>query len=144
MTVQPFANPALRRLVAYGIASAAALAVDMAAFLGLVACQLAVPTAASIGYAVGIAVHWFLSSRFVFTARVATDRKRLMVQRGMFVLTAVTGLGLTWAIVMVGTELGLVPLASKLVSIGVAFFATYLLRIWIVFPAVRDREVFTR
>ena len=141
MIGQPFNNPAIRRLAAYGFASIAALAIDMAAFLGLVACQLAVPTAASIGYAVGIAVHWFLSSRFVFTGRVACDRKGRMVQRGIFVLTAVTGLCLTWAIVMAGTELGLVPLASKLVSIGVAFIATYLLRVWIVFPAIQDRDI---
>ena len=137
-------NRALRRLAIYGLASIAALAVDMAAFMGLVTMHMAAPGAATLGYATGIAVHWHLSSRIVFAGRVADGGKRRVMQRGVFVLTAVAGLCLTWGIVAVGTALGLLPLLSKLVSVVVSFVATYLLRLWLVFPAVVEEGAVER
>ena len=124
---------AIRRFVAYGFASVAALGVDLACFFALMAVHVAAPAAAAGGYAAGILAHWFASSRFVFTGRVASEGKARTAQQGLFVASALVGLALTWAIVSAATAMGLDPRIAKLIAIGASFFATFLLRLRFVF-----------
>lgn len=126
-----FAN--IRRLVTYGFASVAALGVDLACFFALMAAGMAAPAAASAGYTAGIVAHWFASSRFVFTGRVAAERKARTAQQGLFVGSALVGLALTWAIVTAGTAAGMDARLAKLAAIGASFLATFLLRLRFVF-----------
>ena len=118
----------------YVLASVCALAVDVGSFLALMAAGLSATLASAVGYSLGIVSHWLLSSRTVFTGRVAdrgsTGRTR---QKALFVGSALAGLALTTAIVG-GAELsGLDPRAAKLVAIAASFLLTWVLRSRIVF-----------
>ena len=121
------------RLIRYGLASVAALAVDMGLFLALLAGGLAAAPASALGYSIGIVTHWLISSRAVFVGRVAErgpDRTR---QKALFVGSALVGLALTTLIVGAGEMAGFDPRLAKLVAIGASFAATWLLRSKIVF-----------
>lgn len=123
----------MRRFVTYGFASVAALGVDLASFFALMALGIAAPAAAAGGYAIGIVAHWFASSRFVFTGRVAGSGRQRTTQQGLFVASALVGLVMTWAIVAAGTAFGLDARIAKLAAIGASFVATFLLRHHFVF-----------
>ncbi|ANY19175.1 GtrA-like protein [Tsuneonella dongtanensis] len=123
------------RLVRYGLASVGALAVDLGAFLALLA--LAVPAAAAgaFGYAIGIAAHWLLSSRAVFADTVAERGQARNRQKALFVLSALVGLALTTMIVGVATFAGIDPRLAKLAAIVISFAVTWMLRNKVVFRA---------
>jgi putative flippase GtrA len=123
-----------RIFVLYVLASVCALAVDVGSFLALMAAGLSATLASAIGYSLGIVSHWLLSSRTVFTGRVAdrgsADRTK---QKALFVASALAGLALTTAIVG-GAELSAIdPRAAKLVAIGASFLLTWVLRSRVVF-----------
>ena len=123
-----------RIFVLYVLASVCALAVDVGSFLALMAAGLSATLASAIGYSLGIVSHWLLSSRTVFTGRVAdrgsAERTR---QKALFVGSALAGLALTTAIVG-GAELSAIdPRAAKLVAIGASFLLTWVLRSRVVF-----------
>ena len=120
-------------LVRYLGASVIALGCDMASFLLLLELGLAPGLAAALGYALGIAVHWIVSSRKVFTDSVAARGAARTRQKALFVVSALIGLGVTTAIVGLGTHFGLDPRLAKLVAIGASFTVTWLLRDVVVF-----------
>jgi putative flippase GtrA len=122
----------------YIAASAFALAVDMGTFLALLSLGLEAAIAAAAGYALGIAAHWIVSSRAVFTDGVAErgpDRNR---QKALFIGSALAGLALTTTIVGLGTGLGLDPRLAKLAAIAASFTVTWLLRERVVFKVVQS------
>ena len=122
----------------YLAASGFALAVDMGAFLALLSLGLEAAIAAATGYALGIAAHWVISSRAVFTdgvARRGPDRNR---QKALFIGSALAGLALTTAIVGLGTGIGLDPRLAKLAAIAASFTVTWLLRDRVVFKVVQS------
>jgi putative flippase GtrA len=124
--------------IRYTVVSIGALAVDMGVFLAFLAGGMVSAVAAAIGYAVGIFVHWTLSSRKVFQDRVSERGTRERTQqKAMFVVSALLGLVVTMSIVGVGDALGLDPRIAKVVAIGVSFMLTYLLRNLLIFRAVR-------
>ena len=123
----------LARLVRYGFASAAALAVDMGAFLLLLSAQMVAAPASALAYSLGIVTHWFLSSRAVFTDTVAQQGPQRTRQKALFVGSALVGLALTTAIVGAGDVAGIDPRFAKLAAIAVSFTATWLLRSKVVF-----------
>lgn len=125
----------LRRvvLVRYLGASVIALGCDMASFLALLSLGLVPGLAAAAGYALGIVVHWLVSSRKVFTDSVAAHGTARTRQKALFVVSALIGLGVTTAIVSGGAMLGLDPRLAKLVAIGASFTITWLLRDVVVF-----------
>lgn len=123
------------RLIRYLLASVGALAVDMAAFLTLLALGTWPAGASAISYAAGIAAHWLMSSRAVFADRVADRGLARTQQKVLFVGSALLGLGLTTGIVFAGDSAGIDPRAAKLVAIAVSFAATWMLRSRIVFSA---------
>ncbi|MFM9935179.1 MAG: GtrA family protein [Novosphingobium sp.] len=120
-------------LVRYVLASVGALAVDMGTFLALLTASVPPVTASAAGYAIGIAVHWILSSRKVFADQVASGGIERTRQKAMFVVSALIGLGATTLIVGGSSAAGLDPRAAKLVAIVVSFAVTWLLRKRVVF-----------
>jgi putative flippase GtrA len=118
----------------YAVVSVAALAVDMGSFLAMLKTGMMSPVAAAIGYTIGIAVHWFLSSRKVFQDRVSERGTReRMQQKAMFAVSALLGLVLTMAIVGIGDFIGIDPRIAKVMAIGISFMLTYLLRNVVIF-----------
>jgi putative flippase GtrA len=128
-----FARLSDLRLVRYLLASVGALAVDMACFLALLALGVWPATASAVGYCAGIGAHWLLSSRAVFADVVAARGFARTRQKAMFVVSALLGLGLTYAIVWSGDSAGLDPRLAKLVAIGCSFTLTWVLRKKVVF-----------
>jgi putative flippase GtrA len=118
----------------YVVVSVGALAVDMGVFLGLLQTGMISALAAAIGYSVGIAAHWTLSSRKVFADRVSDRGTRERAQqKAMFVVSALLGLIVTMGIVGAGDALGLDPRIAKVMAIGISFILTYLLRNVVIF-----------
>lgn len=121
------------RFVRYILASVGALAVDMGCFLLLLATGTGAVAASAIGYCAGIAAHWLVSSRAVFTEGVAPRGQGRNWQKALFVVSALVGLGITTAIVGMSEAAGIDPRIAKLAAIGVSFLATWLMRSRIVF-----------
>lgn len=116
-------------------ASALALWVDYRLFLLLLDMGWMPALASAASYGAGIVVHWLISSRLVFIDGARTAGLERVRQKGLFLSSALVGLGLTVAIVWAGDLAGVDPRLSKLAAIGVSFFATYILRKTIVFVA---------
>ena len=121
------------RLLRYGFASVAALAVDMGLFLALLAFAVPAAMGSAIAYSVGILTHWLISSRAVFNDSVAQRGPERTRQKALFVGSALAGLALTTAIVGLGEIAGIDPRLAKLVAIVVSFAVTWLLRSRVVF-----------
>ena len=127
-------------LVRYLGASVIALGCDFAAFLLLLLLGLAPAPASALAYALGIAVHWLVSSRKVFTDTVAGQGPPRMRQKALFVGSALVGLAVTTAVVAAASALGLDPRLAKLAAVGASFTVTWLLHDSVVFrksPAAR-------
>lgn len=136
MTVLDFAPlNRLRQIVLarYILASVGALAVDMGTFRALLSAGMTPVTASAIGYSIGIAVHWILSSRKVFADQVAAGGIARTRQKAMFVISALIGLAVTTMIVGGASAAGLDPSLAKLCAIVVSFTVTWLLRKRVVF-----------
>lgn len=121
------------RYIRYVGVSAAALGVDMALFLSLLAGGMAATLASAMGYCLGIVIHWFLSSRVVFASQLAENGTARTKQKSLFVASALLGLGLTVLIVGMSTKAGFDPPIAKFLAIAVSFNVTYLLRKVVVF-----------
>lgn len=117
----------------YITVSAIALGIDMGCFLLLIAGDAIPALASGISYLIGMAAHWFLSSRFVFGAYLAAAGAGRGKQQGLFFASALAGLSITMGIVGVGDWFGLDPRLAKLVAVAISFNATYLMRRKIVF-----------
>lgn len=117
----------------YILSSAGALAVDMSVFMALFHLGLFPAAASAFGYAVGIAAHWLLSSRAVFTDMVATNGRDRDRQKALFLASALAGLAITTATVWAGDMFGIDPRLAKLAAIAISFQATYLMRKNVVF-----------
>ena len=86
--------------------------------------------------ALGIVAHWLLSSRAVFTGRVAATGIARTRQKALFVVSALAGLALTTGIVALSQASGLDPRAGKLVAIVASFTLTWWLRNRLVFRVI--------
>ena len=117
----------------YLAASGVSLAVDFAIFMILLSVGAPPALAAASGYLTGILCHWLLSSRIVFVGHVADRGASRHQQQALFLLSAFVGLGITTAIVGLGSRYGLDPRLAKAVAIVVSFQTTYVLRKKIVF-----------
>ncbi|HEV2748255.1 MAG TPA: GtrA family protein [Allosphingosinicella sp.] len=117
----------------YIVASVGALGLDMALFMASLALGTAPVMAAGLGYAAGIGAHWLMSSRAVFSGRLARKGNARRQQQALFLLSALVGLALTMTIVGLGNLAHGDPRLAKLAAIAVSFQATYLLRRKIVF-----------
>ena len=114
-------------------ASAASAGVDFGLFLTALSAGVPPAFAAALGYCGGIVCHWIISTRAVFIGRVADGGARRRQQQVLFALAALLGLGLTTAIVGVGSLEGFDPRLAKAAAMLVRFQATYMLRRKVVF-----------
>jgi putative flippase GtrA len=114
-------------------ASVAALALDFCIFMAALSTGVPPAIAAATGYLAGIVCHWLISSRLVFAGQLAATATGRRQQQGLFVMSALVGLGITTGIVGLGSRYGLDPRLAKGVAIVVSFQATYLLRRRVVF-----------
>ena len=121
------------RLIRYVLASIGALAVDVGTFLALLSVGMWATGASAIGYCLGIAAHWLMSSRAVFIGNVAAPGAARTRQKALFVISALVGLAITTAIVWTGDNSGIDPRIAKVIAIAVSFFATWILRSRVVF-----------
>jgi len=124
------------RFLRYVVASVGALAVDMGSFMALLQVGLEPAVASAIGYSLGIAAHWLMSSRAVFNDHLAERGFARTRQKALFVISALAGLALTTAIVGIGDASGFDPRLAKLVAICASFLVTWLMRSHIVFRQV--------
>lgn len=122
-------------LARYLLASIGALAVDLGCFLALLTAAVPAALASAAGYSLGIAAHWWMSSRAVFADGVAARGPERTRQKALFVASALIGLALTTGIVGLGALAGMDPRAAKLAAIAASFAATWLMRRRIVFRA---------
>ena len=120
-------------LLRYLGASVIALSCDLACFLILLHLGSAPAPASALGYGLGIAVHWLVSSRKVFTENVANHGPARTRQKALFVGSALIGLAVTTAVVAGASALGLDPRLAKLIAVGASFTITWLLRDGVVF-----------
>jgi putative flippase GtrA len=114
-------------------ASVVSLGVDFAVFMAMMSLGLTPALAAACGYAAGVVCHWLISSKMVFVSQVAAVGAARRQQQGLFVLSALVGLGITTGIVGLATRYGLDPRIAKGIAIVVSFQATYVLRKKVVF-----------
>ncbi|MDO7835877.1 GtrA family protein [Sphingobium sp. HBC34] len=115
----------------YLLASIAALSCDFIAFLALDHGGATPAVAAVGGYAVGLAIHWIISVRFVFSMAGGPSP----VQRVGFVVSALLGMGVTMVMVSALSALGLAPAIAKLLSVPVSFLSVYAIRKYGVFAS---------
>lgn len=113
----------------YLLASICALSSDMALFLMLDHFGAAPMLAAFGGYAIGLAVHWMISIRFVFDTGTGPTH----AQRAGFVASALLGMGITLAMVGGLSLTGVAPTIAKLLSVPVSFLTVYAIRKYGVF-----------
>lgn len=119
----------------YVVVSVLALGVDFAVFLTLTHLDAMKASWAGVtGYAAGLALHFLLSSRFVFERRGLTKSQRRLLAE--FVASGLIGIAITWSIIAISVELlGLPPVAGKVLAVGISFVAVYRLRRAVVFKS---------
>ena len=120
------------QLSRYSVASALALALDFAVYLTLTTSAVSPPAAGVVGYTLGTALHFLLSTRFVFDAR-ATDKLHVRLL-GEFALSGIAGIGITALVIALATQLGgLAALPAKVLAAGASFIIVFGLRRAVVF-----------
>lgn len=120
------------QLSRYTAVSGFALALDLAVYLGLINAGLRAAVAGVVGYVAGLALHYALTTRFVFDAsRTAKSESRLVAE---FAASGAIGVLITVGIIDFATVvLMLHPLIAKGIAVSVSFLAVYALRKTIVF-----------
>lgn len=126
----------LRELGLYGLASAAALAVDWGLLLVLHAAGLNYLVATAIGFSAGIGVTYGLSVSVVFRHRPIADRRR---EFAGFLGVGLAGLVLTQLLMALWVEqLHLAPGLAKIPTAGLVFVFNFLVRRALLFRAPRS------
>lgn len=118
----------------YTAASAAAFAVDFAAYVALIrlgAWHYLV--AAPVGFALGLALVYWLSVRWVFSARRVADAR---VEFGIFAGIGLLGMALNEGVLYAGVaQAGLSYELAKVVSAAAVFSTNFVLRKLVLFTA---------
>lgn len=117
----------LSQLLRYGMVSAVALFVDVAAMVCCVeVLGLAPVVAGTISFSLGIVVNFLCTRSWVFNRRKVARRR---TEFGLFYLVGVVGLGLNAAIIVgLHDGIGWHYLVAKLVATAVVFFWNFLAR----------------
>lgn len=121
------------QFVRYVIASAIALCVDYGSYWVIAATtDLALPTAAAIGYSVGLIVAYFLIAKRVFRGGWLRNKQRLEIL--LFALSGGLGIFVTYAVVAIYLLLlGEDVHSSKITAVVFSFVIVYFFRKMIVF-----------
>lgn len=119
-------------------ASAAALALDLAVFASLVVSAVNPAAAGAVGYLAGLALHWIVSSRFVFREATGAAGSSLRRQQALlFCATAGLGLVLTTGVIATLTVFAVPPWISKPIAVAVSFQSVWWVRRNVVFAPAR-------
>lgn len=125
----------LRELILYGLASAAALAVDWGLLVLLTWMGVDYLVASGSGFCVGIGVAYALSIRMVFAHRPIAERWREFTG---FLVVGLAGLLLTQGLMMVWVEaFGMSPASAKAPTAGLVFLFNFTVRRALLFRAPR-------
>ena len=125
----------LRELILYGLASAAALAVDWGLLVLLTWMGVDYLVASGSGFCVGIGVAYALSIRMVFAHRPIAERWREFTG---FLGVGLAGLLLTQGLMMVWVEaFGMSPASAKAATAGLVFLFNFTVRRALLFRAPR-------
>ena len=126
----------LRELGLYGLASAAALAVDWGLLLVLHGAGVNYLIATAVGFSAGIAVTYMLSVSVVFRHRPVADRRREFVG---FLGVGLAGLVLTQGLMALWVEaLRMSPGLAKIPTAGIVFMFNFTVRRALLFKAPRS------
>ena len=125
----------LRELGLYGLASAAALAVDWGLLLLLTDIGVEYLAASAVGFSAGIGITYLLSISMVFRHRAVVDRRREFI--GFFGV-GLAGLILTQLLMALWVErLGMTPGLAKIPTAGLVFVFNFTVRRALLFRAPR-------
>lgn len=126
----------LPQLSAYTVASGLALGLDLATFNALLMTGMRAALAGVIGYAVGLVLHYVLSSNYVF--RVVDSSKGSAQRFVEFCVSGAVGLAMTWAIIHIATDFAHLPaMIGKAAAVVASFIVVFVLRRSIVFAGAR-------
>ena len=116
----------------YAVVSVLALALDFAVYLAIANAGTKPVLAGVAGYALGMLLHFSLSTRFVFKRKdVAKTETRLFLE---FIVSGIVGMIITAGVIAVGTDmLRLSPLLAKVFAVVMSFMAVFVLRKSVVF-----------
>ena len=125
-------HAALTQFSRYTATSALALALDFAVYLALTGGGAKPVLAGVLGYGAGLALHFLLSSRFVFSAAARHKAQtRLFAE---FALSGLAGLMTTAIVIALAADVaGMPALPAKALATGASFAFVYWLRCTIVF-----------
>ena len=113
------------QLFRYGVTSGTALVADLALFVCLLWAGLMPTLAGFLSFAVGVAVHYAIGTRFVFdTSRVTRSRTQLFAE---YAAAGISGAVVTTVVIAVATSsaVGLPPLAAKILAVGLNFLVVF-------------------
>lgn len=116
-----------KEFLLYAGVSVLALALDVA-MLYVAAVRFSMPgyLAAALAYAAGLAVHYLLSVRYVFTFRRMASQRR--TEATVYALTGLVGILISSGIVYIGELLGQSLAVSKIAAVVVSFAAVFVFR----------------
>lgn len=116
----------------YTLASVAALALDLTVYAVLTSFGWRPSVAGVLGYMHGLLLHFSLSTRLVFdTKATQKSEMRLFLE---FATCGLVGIGITWLVIAVMTEvLHTGAMAAKLAAVVLSFAAVFVLRRSVVF-----------
>ncbi|MEZ5956803.1 MAG: GtrA family protein [Hyphomonadaceae bacterium] len=138
MPTATFTVRAMRMLgedrVRYVLVSVAALGADTLITLNLTSAGIAPALSAAAGYLIGLALHWVLSSRFVFATELAGNRAARTRQAALFVASGFGGLVVTVAVFAIAVGIGAPAIIAKAFAVGISFCAVFLVRRHLIFP----------
>lgn len=127
------------QLSRYSIVSVLALSADFSVYVGLVEASIKASLAGVAGYGIGMALHYFLSSRFVFD--IEGSRKSETRRFMEFVFSGLFGATLTGIVISVATQaLAFDPIVAKVVAAGLSFVSVFAIRRSFVFAAEREQQ----
>ena len=117
----------LPQLSRYTLASVAALGADFTFYVLLISASVKPTLAGIAGYAVGIIIHYVLSTRYVFYHAVASkSEQRQFVE---FAFSGIAGILLTGFIIALSTgPLGMSAIAAKVIAVTISFAAVFAIR----------------
>lgn len=139
--LEPYLPPIVLRLLGlanqlsrYTVVSAMALGLDFTVYLALAGGAYRAAFAGIVAYAVGMLLHFSLSTRYVFKRRsVSKSDARLFTE---FLISGVAGLAITAVVIAIMTDgLGFSALAGKVCAVVLSFMAVFVLRRSVVFSS---------
>ena len=121
------------QLARYVLISGLAFALDLTVFLQLLPLGVSPALASVAGYLCGTQLHWLLSTRLVFAARVRQNPAARRRQQVLFFASAAVGVTCNAGIVAASEALMIPLLIGKLAAIGASFVLVLVVRATIIF-----------